>query len=300
MTHETDRQRPWQEKALRLRQLHESPEVLILPNAWDRLSARLFAGLPGCQALGTTSAGIAAALGYPDGEQAPLDELLAVVRQITTTVALPVTVDFEGGYADSPVQLAENVARVVAAGGVGINLEDGIGDGTTNGVLRDLTDQAERIAAARAALRIGEVRGILNVRTDVMMQRHGPAESWLPEAIRRCQIYAAHGADCLFVPWLPLPGQSPEEAQRDIARLVREVGRPINLLASPLTPPVAVLRELGVRRLSTGSGLFRLAYATAQEAAARLLATGDTSVLAPANALSNSAVNQLLAGLIEA
>ncbi len=91
MTHETDRQRPWQEKALRLRQLHESPEVLILPNAWNRLSARLFAGLPACQALGTTSAGIAAALGYPDGEQAPLDELLAVVRQITAAVALLVT-----------------------------------------------------------------------------------------------------------------------------------------------------------------------------------------------------------------
>lgn len=300
MTHMIDQQRQWQEKALHLRRLHDAPEVLVLPNAWDRLSARLFAGLPGCQALGSTSAGIAAALGYPDGEKAPLDELLAVVRQITAAVELPVTVDFEAGYADSPEQLTENVARVIANGGVGINLEDGIGDGAANGILRDPADQVERIAAARAALRVGEVQGVLNVRTDVMMQRHGPAEAWLPEAIRRCQLYAAHGADCLFVPWLPLPGQSPEEIRRDIALLVREVGRPINLLLSPLTPPVAVLRELGVRRLSTGSGLFRLAYATAQEVAARLLAEGDTRVIAPAGALSNADVNQLLADRFQA
>src|SRR5215213_7696705 len=142
----------WQEQARRLRQLHESADVLVLPNAWDRLSARLLANLPGCQALGTTSAGIAAALGYPDGQRAPLDEMLAVARQIVVAVALPVTVDFEGGYAESPAQLAENIRQVVALGGVGINLEDGIGDGAANGELRDPAEQAGRVAAAREAL----------------------------------------------------------------------------------------------------------------------------------------------------
>jgi 2-methylisocitrate lyase-like PEP mutase family enzyme len=124
---EAEQQRQWQRKALRLRQLHEGLDVLVLPHAWDRLSDRRFAGLPGCQALGSTSAGSAAALGYPDGEQAPLDALLAIIRQITAAVELPGTVDFEGGYADNPAQLAENVARVVAAGGVGIILKMGLG-----------------------------------------------------------------------------------------------------------------------------------------------------------------------------
>jgi 2-methylisocitrate lyase-like PEP mutase family enzyme len=282
-----------QEKALRLRRLHEGPDVLVLPNAWDRLSARLLADLPDCQALGSTSAGIAAALGYPDGQRVPLDAMLVVIRQIVEAVDLPITVDFEGGYADSPTHLAENVRRVVAVGGVGINLEDGIGDGM-NGELRDPAAQAERLDAAREALQVGGVPGVLNARIDVLMQQHGSPESWLPEAIRRAQRYAAHGADCVFVPGLPTRGQTPEEARRAIALLVREAGCPINLLASSLTPPVSVLRELGVRRLSTGSGLFRLAYAQAKEAAARMLAAGDSGVLTPANALPHPEVNRVL------
>jgi 2-methylisocitrate lyase-like PEP mutase family enzyme len=129
---------------------------------------------------------------------------------------------------------------------------------------------------------------------DAFMQQHGPADSWLPEAIRRCRLYAEHGADCVYVPGLPMRGQSPAEARRDIALLVREAGRPVNLLAMSHTPPVAELRELGVRRLSTGSGLFRLAYAAAQAAAAQLLATGAPSALAIADALPHPAVNRVL------
>ena len=290
----TDPSPVWQEKALRLRRLHEGPDVLVLPNAWDRLSARLLARLPDCRALASTSAGVAAALGYPDGERAPLDALLAVVRLIVAAVDLPVTVDFEAGYAETPAQLAENVRHVVAVGAVGINLEDGIGDGAAHGTLRDPAEQAARLDAARDALQVGGVPGVLNARTDVLMQQHGAPESWLPEVVRRCQLYAAHGADCVFVPGLPMHGQSPEEARRDIALLVREAGRPVNLLASSLTPPVAVLHELGVRRLSTGSGLFRLAYATAREAAAQILSTGDSTVLTGADALPHPKVNQNL------
>lgn len=291
----TDLSPAWQEKAERLHQLHCGPDVLVLPNAWDRLSARILAGLPGAKALGTTSAGIAAALGYPDGQSASLDAMLAVAQQIVAAVDLPVTVDFEAGYADSPTQLAENVRQVVAIGAVGINLEDGVGDGAVHGKLRDPAEQAERLDAARAALQVGGVPGVLNARTDVLMQQHGAPESWLPEAIRRCQMYAAHGADCVFVPGLPMRGQSPEDARRDIALLVRETGCPVNLLASSLTPPVAVLRELGVRRLSAGSGLFRLAYASAYAAAAQMLTAGECSVLATANALPHGEVNRILA-----
>ncbi|MGA7668867.1 MAG: isocitrate lyase/phosphoenolpyruvate mutase family protein, partial [Nitrolancea sp.] len=115
-----------------------------------------------------------------------------------------------------------------------------------------------------------------------------------PEAIRRGQLYAEHGADCIYVPGLPYRGQSAEEARRDIALLVREVGLPVNLLASPLLPPVSVLRDLGVRRVSAGSGLFRLAYATATEIAARTLSDGDFGGFAAAGKLPHPEVNRLL------
>ena len=289
----------WQAKARQLRRLHEGPDVLILLNPWDRLSARLFAGLPGCRALASTSAGVAAALGYPDGERAPLDELLAVVRQVTEAVDVPVSVDFEAGYATTTAQLAENVDRVVAAGAVGINLEDGIGDGAVNGELRDPAEQAERLAAARKALQVDGVPGVLNARTDVLMQQHGPRESWLTEAIRRCQLYAAHGADCVYVPGLPLRGQSPEEARRDIGLLVQEAGCPVNVLASAGLPPVSVLHELGVRRLSVGSSVMRLAYAAARDTAALILTEGAFGTLALADTLPHGEVNRVLASATE-
>jgi 2-methylisocitrate lyase-like PEP mutase family enzyme len=290
----TDRLTVWKDKAGRLQQLHQGPDVLVLPNAWDRLSARMLSMTPGCQALASTSAGIAAALGYPDGERAPLDAMLVVVRQIVEAVDLPVTVDFEAGYAEDPATLAENVRRVVAAGAVGINLEDGIGDGMRSD-LRDPIEQAERLDAAREALQVDGVPGVLNARVDVLMQQHGPRETWLTEAIERGRLYAEHGADCIYVPGLPLRDQPPDEACRDIERLVREVGRPVNLLASPALPPVSELFALGVRRVSAGSGLFRLAYATASTVAASMLTDGTLDGFAIANRLPHPEVNRLLA-----
>ncbi len=288
-----DRMTAWTTKAQRLMALHAGPDVLFLPNPWDRLSARLLAALPGCQALASTSAGIAAALGYPDGERVPLDEILAVVRQIVEAVDLPVTVDFETGYGATPDDVGRNVRRVVELGAVGINLEDGIGDGM-HGELRDPAEQAERLDAAREALTIDGVRGVLNARIDVLMQQHGDSETWVPEAIQRGHLYAEHGADCIYVPGLPYRGQTAEAARRDIALLVREVGRPVNLLASPLLPPMSELRELGVRRVSAGSGLFRLAYATATEVAAHTLSDGDFAGFAAAGKLPHPEVNRVL------
>ncbi len=283
----------WKTKAQRLMELHAGPDVLFLPNPWDRLSARLLARLPGCQALASTSAGIAAALGYPDGERVPLDEMLSVVRQIVEAVDLPVTVDFEAGYGASSDEVARNVRRVAEIGAVGINLEDGIGDGM-HGELRDPVEQAERLDAAREALTVEGVPGVLNARVDVMMQQHGPADTWLPEAVARGQLYAEHGADCIYVPGLPYRGQSAQEARRAIALLVRETGVPVNLLASPLLPSVDELRELGVRRVSAGSGLFRLAYATAVEVAAQTLAAGEFNGFAAAGTLPHPEVNRVL------
>ena len=284
----------WQARARRLRRLHEGPDVLVLLNPWDRFSALLFASVPGCQALASTSAGISATLGYPDGEHVPIDEMLAVVRQIAAAVDVPVTVDFEAGYAATPAQLAENVRRVVAAGAVGINLEDGIANGSANETLRDPAEQAERLDAAREALQVGGVPGVLNARTDVLLHQHGPRESWLPEAIERGLKYAAHGADCIYVPGLPIAGQSPDEARRDIALLVRELGCPVNLLAQAALPPVAVLRDLGVRRVSTGSSLLRLIYATARDTSTQILASSEFEALALANTLPLGAVNRML------
>ncbi len=285
----------WQARAQKLQQLHQGPEVLVLLNPWDRLSARLFAGLPGCQALATTSSGIAAALGYPDGETAPLDRLLAVVREIVEAVDVPVTVDFEAGYGETAEQVAENVRRAVAAGAVGINLEDGIGDGGAKGVLRDPEEQVERVAAAREALQIDGVHGVLNARTDVYLQRHGLEDAWLPEAVRRCQLYAEHGADCVYVPGVPRRDQTAEEGRRDIEIIVREVGRPLNVLAASNQLSVAELNEIGVRRLSIGSSIARLAYAEARNSASHILTTGDLGVLAPGDDLPHGEINTILA-----
>jgi 2-methylisocitrate lyase-like PEP mutase family enzyme len=109
-------------KAERLRALHAGPDVLVLPNAWDVASARVFAALPGCRAIATTSAGVAAALGYPDGEAVPLGSMLEAVERIALAVALPVTADLEAGYGDSPEAAAATAAEAIAAGAVGLNL----------------------------------------------------------------------------------------------------------------------------------------------------------------------------------
>ncbi|HEY6210426.1 MAG TPA: isocitrate lyase/phosphoenolpyruvate mutase family protein, partial [Gemmatimonadales bacterium] len=183
------------EKAEAFRRLHAGPGVFVLPNVWDVVTARLVetAGFP---ALATTSAGVAWALGYPDGERISRDEMLAVVGRIARNVRVPVTADMEAGYGTAPEAAAETARRTIAAGAIGLNLEDGADDGS----LLDVTLHAERIRAVSEAGAAAGVPIVVNARTDAFeIKEWTPAER-LTEAVRRANAYHGAGADCLFVP----------------------------------------------------------------------------------------------------
>jgi 2-methylisocitrate lyase-like PEP mutase family enzyme len=219
------------DKSDTLRALHRP--TLPLPNAWDVASARIFerAGFP---ALGTTSAGIAFALGYPDGERISRAEMIEVVARIARAVKIPVTADVEAGY-DDP---AETARAVWAAGAVGMNLEDTLGDDK-------LLDNAARVRTVRAA-----VPGmVINARTDIFLNAIGDESTRFDRAVERLNAYAEAGADCVFAPGV---------YHRDlIGRLAKALRAPLNVLASVGSPPIAEMKSLGVARVSVGSGPMR-------------------------------------------
>jgi 2-methylisocitrate lyase-like PEP mutase family enzyme len=226
--------------------LHDRRKTLLLPNAWDVASARIFeeAGFP---AVGTSSAGVAFALGYPDGQKISRGEMLAVVHRIAEAVRIPVTADMEAGYGATPEDIAETAGEVLAAGAVGMNLEDAIH--TKPDSLTDLNLQKERIRAVVETSARAGVTFVLNARTDVFLAGIGPAETRLARTIERLSAYRDAGAQCLFA-----PGVKDKET---IAQLVRGVGGPLNILATVGTPAMAELEKLGVARVSVGSGPMR-------------------------------------------
>jgi 2-methylisocitrate lyase-like PEP mutase family enzyme len=272
-------------RARLFRLLHQGPGVLVLPTVWDTGSAALVGGIPGVRALGTTSAGIAAAHGLPDGEQLPLDVLLAAVVRITSVAGVPVTVDLESGYGRSPVDVADSVASLIEVGAVGVTLEDGLT--TAPDRLRPIGAHEKRIAAARTAGRQMGVPIVVNGRTDVYLRGIGAEHERLDEAVERLRRYHEAGADCLFLPGFPPPGLDRDGQRLLIADLARRLdGVPLNLLAAPDGLAVADLGALGVRRLSFGSALYRLGMAAVLESTACLLTTGRQDALDGANALS--------------
>lgn len=228
-------------KAGTLRRLHDGPPILVLPNAWDVASAKVLASLPGCRALATTSAAVARSLGWEDGEQAPVDEMLRANQRIAAAVELPVTGDLEHGYGD-PVGTARHAW---GAGLVGINFEDSTVDGHV-----PLDEQVAMIAAIRAA--VPEL--VVNARVDVFIRETGG----VGEAVERGNAYLAAGADCVY------PIACPPAAVEELAR---EIDGPINVLVIPGMPEPSALEELGVARMTWGSGLASVAYAEAARVA---------------------------------
>jgi 2-methylisocitrate lyase-like PEP mutase family enzyme len=219
---------------------------LVLPNAWDVASARIFeeAGFP---AIGTSSAGVAFSLGYPDGQKIPREEMLAVVRRIAEAVEVPVTADVEAGFGSTPEEVAETARAVIAAGAIGMNLEDGV-EGRPD-FLADINRQREIIRAVLEAAAGAGVPFVLNARTDIFLYGIGPAETRLARAIERLNAYRLAGAPSLFA-----PGVKDKET---IGELARGLAGPLNILATVGTPPVAELQQLGVARVSVGSGPMR-------------------------------------------
>ncbi|HTS81483.1 MAG TPA: isocitrate lyase/phosphoenolpyruvate mutase family protein [Myxococcaceae bacterium] len=239
--------------APRFRELHHGPRPLLLPNAWDAGSARIVEAT-GAQAIATTSAGLAWAHGYADGGALPAAVLLDAVREIARVLSVPLTVDMEAGYSNDLSVIAENAHALVSAGAVGVNLEDG-------------TDRPEvlcqRIAAAkRGAARAG-VDLFVNARTDVYLRALTTNERAEEETIARGLKYREAGADGFFVPALV--------DLVAIRRVTAAVPLPLNVLVRAGLPPVAELAQVGVRRISAGSGIAGAVHGLTRRAARQFL-----------------------------
>lgn len=243
------------DKANLLRELHRPGDPLILVNVWDAASARTVAAADGCRAIATASWSIAAAHGHEDGEQISLELMLAAIERIAAAVELPVTADIEAGFGDTPAAVSDTVAAVIAAGAVGVNLEDR---------LRPAAEHAAILAAVRERREREGVPLVINGRSDEFLI----GERNLDEAVGRARAYLEAGADSFFIPGLV--------ELDDTRRLIEELGgAPVNVLALPVSPPLAELAEAGVARVSFGPGPMGVAYAALGEAATTLLARGD-------------------------
>jgi 2-methylisocitrate lyase-like PEP mutase family enzyme len=250
-------------KAELLRRLHEGPDLLVLANPWDAGSARIFEQA-GCRALGTTSAGIAFAHGYADGERLSRAEMLEAVRRIVAAVAVPVTADMEAGFGELAADVVETVRGVLRAGAVGVNLEDA--PKGAPGTLFEIAAQVEKIRAVRELAAAEGIPLVINARTDVYLDQIGAPESRFDHAVQRANAYRDAGADCLYVPGV--------RHAETIQRLVQAIHGPLNVLAGPGVPPVTELARLGVRRLSVGSGPMRATLGLTERIARELLDQG--------------------------
>ncbi len=252
--------------AARFRQLHATghDQILVLPNAWDAMSARLVEQA-GAHAIATTSAGVSWALGYSDGEGLSRDAMMGMVRHITRAVSVPVTVDVERGYgAGTPEDVAMTVRAVIEAGAVGVNLEDS--PGNDGAPLLAVVEHAERLWAAREAAREAGVDVFINARVDTYLRKAGDDNTRFDETVRRALAYIVAGADGIFVPMV--------SDAAVIKRLVQSVGAPLNVIGGPGVPTVPELKQLGVARVSVGPGLARSVMAHIQKASQELLHEG--------------------------
>ncbi|MEV6205731.1 isocitrate lyase/phosphoenolpyruvate mutase family protein [Kitasatospora sp. NPDC051914] len=265
------------------RSLHDSAAPLALANAWDAASARLVEAA-GAKAVATTSAGVAWGLGAADGNHLDRDQAVALIRRVVDAVSIPVSADIESGFGATPADVADTIAQVIAAGAVGVNIEDASSDGTPG--LRPVEEQAERIAAARAAADEAGVPLYINARIDTYLRAVGTEETRVKETLDRARAYLDAGATGIFV-----PGVTDAET---VAALTEGIPAPVNILAGPGAPTVAELSELGVARVSLGSSVAEAAYAVVRRVASELVATGTYESLA--DAVDYNEFNTLMRG----
>jgi 2-methylisocitrate lyase-like PEP mutase family enzyme len=263
-------------KAELFRAMHSGPPLLVLPNAWDPITARIIVGA-GFPAIATTSGGVAWALGYADGEAAPWDEIVAATARIARSVAAPVTADIESGYGDTPEAVGRSIGDIIAAGAVGVNLEDGLRPSEVKmdqPPIRSVADAAARIGAAREAARAAGVPIVINARTDLYIKHIGDEAGRFDEAVARGRAYLAAGADCVY----PIALRDPET----IGRLVKALQAPVNINVRAGLPGIAALEALGVARASTATVLPLMAMGLVRQLAEQLRATHRFDALNPA------------------
>lgn len=270
------------QKAELFRKLHAGPRILVLPNAWDVASARVLEEL-GYPAIATTSAGVAFALGYPDGQRITRDEMLEVVARIAHAVRVPVTADMEAGYGTTPKDMEETAKAVVAAGAVGMNFEDVTGNDESSHV-----DTAVQVEKIRTIQRVSSSLGVplvLNARTDIYLMPIGPRETRFERTVQRLRAYREAGAGCVFAPGV-------QDAET-IAKLLKSVQAPLNILLTTGSPSLKELEKMGVARASTGSGVMRATLGLVRRIGKELAETGTYSFLQD-GAIPFSEVNGML------
>lgn len=249
------------ERAALLTSLHVPGTPLIVTNVWDAVSARTVAGARGVKALATASHAVSFAHGVPDNEGLTVEQALETARIIAGAVSIPVSVDFEKGYAADAAGVRDNVSRLIEAGAAGLNIEDSLE--AASGPLRDLESSVARVAAARAAADAAGVPLAINARVDSLMSN--PAD-WAG-AMERANRYLDAGATSIFVLRLPTEGL--------VERAIRDVGGPVSVIANPTSVSLRRLADLGVARVSLGPGVLGLTLAHLQKAATTLTALGD-------------------------
>lgn len=256
------------EKAERFAALHKQDSLFVMPNAWDEGSAKMLAAA-GFPALGTTSGGVNWCRGRADYVyEVPAEEMLQVYGQIAASVDLPVSGDLENGYGDEPEKVAETITRSAELGIIGGSIEDFTGDYANP--LYDIDLAVERIKAARAAADATGIAWTLTARCEIFYVK---PENAYAEAVKRANLYAEAGADCLFLPSLG--------TAELIGNLVKDIPAPLSVVAEWDGPAFTVrqLEDLGVRRISTGGSLTRACFGVLQKAASALAGEGTFGYL---------------------
>lgn len=246
------------DRALLLRSLHVPGDPLIVTNIWDAATAQTVAAVPGVKALATASHAISAARGTHDGEGLTVDQALDAAGVIIRAVDLPVSVDFERGYATDPAGVAANVQRLAEAGAAGLNIEDSV----SGDAMRPLAEQLERLAGVMAGADAAGVPMALNARVDALRRGEDFAA-----AVERANAYLAAGATSVFVLGL--------DSAEDVSRAVAEIDGPVAVIAWNGYLPLAQLADLGVARVSVGPGAQALTLKHLAAAAEVLTARGE-------------------------
>ena len=233
-------------KAQAFLSMHTNDKLLVLPNIWNPIGARILAAKD-FPAVATASEAVSASLGYEDGERIKRSTLMDIIARIARSVDIPVTVDIEKGFGESISKLQETILQVIDSGVVGINIEDSIGQG---GALRPIDEQCERIAAVREVSGQQGLHLVINARVDSFLSGFfQEKEEKIKDAVVRAKAYSEAGADCIY----PIgPGDL------ETVRILRNrIASPINILAIPAAEPLTVLEEIGINRVSFGPFIFR-------------------------------------------
>ncbi len=253
------------DKARAFAALHVRGNPVVLFNAWDAGSAKAVANA-GAKAIATGSWSVAAANGFDDGEDLPLDVAMDNAARIVQAVELPVTLDFEGGYADAPKDVGENVARAIKTGIIGFNFEDQMVGGEG---LHSIADQTKRIAAVRAAADKAGVPIFINARTDIFLKADAATHdaAMVDAAAERARAYEDAGASGFFAPGLM--------DETLIATMCHSSRLPVNIMMFTGVPLVKRLADLGVARVSYGPGPYRQTMRFLEAAASEVYAKAN-------------------------